>query len=140
MVEEVLQATLVTCYENIGKYELRGTFLSWVKGIGRNLLLKELHARARYVTAEQQVLEQILVKSALAAAERDRDARQERVERLQHCIEKLPEESRHLIQKRYFERLSIRELARSLNRTETWTAVTLFRIRESLRACMAGEV
>jgi RNA polymerase sigma-70 factor, ECF subfamily len=140
MVEEVLQATLVTCYENIGKYELRGTFLSWTKGIGRNLLLKELHARARYVTAENDVLERIVVEAALANAERDEGRQQDLVERLRHCIEKLPDPSRKLIERRYFERTTVKQLAQTLNRTESWTAVTLFRIRDVLRSCMGEEV
>ena len=140
MVEEVLQATLVQTYESIQKYELRGTFLSWVKGIGRNLLLKELRARSRYVSTENDILDQIVVNSALAGAEAADDRQEQVVARLVKCIENLPEESRQLIHKRYFDRLSIRDLARSLNRTETWTAVNLFRIREDLRAAMAKEI
>jgi RNA polymerase sigma-70 factor, ECF subfamily len=141
MVEEVLQSTLVECYECIGRYELRGTFLAWVKGIGRNLLLKELHARARYVTVEEDTLERIVVESALENTSEAADDRQlEMVERLRRCIQKLPDASRHLIERRYFERTTVKSLAKSLSRTETWTAVNLFRIREALRACMAGEV
>jgi RNA polymerase sigma-70 factor, ECF subfamily len=140
MVEEVLQNTLVTCYENIGKYELRGTFLSWVKGIGRNLLLKELHARSRYVVVENDVLERIVVDAALASADKAEGRQQDMVERLRQCIDKLPDPSRQLVNRRYFERTTVRDLAQSLNRTESWAAVTLFRIREALRVCMAGEV
>ena len=139
MVEEVLQATLVTCYEIIGKYELRGTFLPWVKGIGRNLLLKELNARSRYVTAENDTLERIVLEAALANAERDEGRQEELVERLRRCIEKLPEASRKLIERRYFDRITVKQMAQNLNRTETWTAVTLFRIRDVLRSCMGGE-
>lgn len=138
MVEEVLQSTLVTCYENIQKYELRGTFLSWVKGIGRNLLLKELHARARYVTAENDVLERVVVEAALESAQ-GADREQEYVERLRRCLGELPEHSMSLIHQRYFDRLTVREIARRLNRTESWAAVTIFRIREALRNCMTKE-
>jgi len=138
MVEEVLQATLVECYEHIGRYEPRGTFLAWVKGIARNLLLKELHARSRYVAVEDDALERMVVESALRSTPEAEDRQQEQVERLRECIEKLPEGSRQLIKQRYFDRLSVKELARALHRTENWTAVTLFRIREILRACMAA--
>ena len=139
MVEEVLQATLVECYENIRRYELRSTFLPWIKGIGRNLLRREIAARARCVATEGDQLERILLETALADDDADADRQQELVERLHACLEKLPEAWRKMIERRYFDRLSIRELARSMDRTETWAAVNLFRIRDALRACMAGE-
>lgn len=139
MVEEILQSTLVVCYENIQKYELRGTFLPWIKGIGRNLLLKELHARSRYVLSEADVLDRIVAESALASAERD-DAREEEwLVQLEQCIKKLPEDWRQMVQKRYFDRLSVKALARLFHRSETSTAVTLFRIRDMLRTCMLRE-
>lgn len=138
MVEEVLQSTLVTCYENILKYERRGTFLSWVKGIGRNLLLKELHARARYVAAENDVIERVVVEAALEE-EQGAEREEEYAERLRACLAGLPDHSRDLVLKRYYDRLTVREIARRMNRTETWAAVTLFRIREVLRECMMKE-
>lgn len=138
MIEDVLQNALVTCYENITKYEPRGTFLSWVKGIARNLLLKELKARSRCVPAEDDFLERIVVESALASAQ-GIENEEEYVERLRLCLTKLPETSRTLIQQRYFNRLSVKEIANLHQRTETWTAVALFRIRETLRVCMTKE-
>jgi RNA polymerase sigma-70 factor (ECF subfamily) len=138
MIEDVLQYTLVTCYENIAKYEPRGTFLAWVKGIARNLLLKELNARSRCVPAEDDFLERIMAESSLASAQGN-DNEEETVEHLRECLAKLPDHSRTMIQQRYFNRLSVREMAKLNQRTETWTAVTLFRIRETLRECMSRE-
>lgn len=139
MIEEVLQSTLVVCYENIGKYELRGTFLSWTKGIARNLLLKEVKARARYVSPDEDALDRIAIDAAMNSIQAQ-DREEAYVERLRTCLTKLPEASRQLIQQRYFNRVSVRELARLNNRTESWTAVALFRIRDILRDCMMKEV
>lgn len=138
MVEEVLQATLVTAYEIIQRYERRGTFLSWLKGIGRNLLLKELHARARYVAAEDDVLERIIVGAALESAKGDERAH-EHVERLRLCLARLPEDARRLIQQRYYNGMTVKEMARLANKTETSVAVALFRIRETLRDAVTKE-
>jgi len=139
MIEEVLQSTLVVCYENIGKYERRGTFLSWTKGISRNLLLKEIKARSRYVTHEEDVLERIVVDAAMNSLQA-RDREEAYVERLRNCLTKLPGESRKLIEQRYFNKLSVRDLARLNSRTETWIAVNLFRVRDMLKDCMMKEV
>lgn len=138
MIEDVLQNALVTCYENIANYEIRGTFLPWVKGIARNLLLKELKARSRCVPAEDDFLERVIAESALASS-KSIEREEENVERLRDCLSKLPEQSRTLIQQRYYHRLSVREMAKLHQKTETWTAVNLFRIREMLRDCMNKE-
>lgn len=140
MVEEVLQSTLVVCYEKIHNYELRGTFLCWVKGIARNLNFKELSSRSRYLSAKDDFLDRLVLDSAMETMGAAQDRAEEWVERLKVCIGKLPDFSREMIEKRYYENLSIRTLAQVLEKPESWTAVTLFRIREILRKCMVGEV
>ncbi len=140
MVEEVLQATLVVCYEKIHKYELRGTFLCWVKGIARNLNFKELASRSRYLNVKDDFLDRLVLDSALETMGGGQDRAEEWVERLKVCIGKLPAASRAMIEKRYFENMSIRTLAQVLEKPESWTAVNLYRIREILRKCMMGEV
>ena len=138
MVEEVLQATLVTAYENIDRYERRGTFLPWIKGIGRNLLLKELHARSRYVMTGADDLERIVVAAALESTH-GADREQESIERLKHCLERLPDEARRLVQQRYYKGMTVKEMARLMNKTETSVAVALFRVRETLRQAILKE-
>ncbi len=139
MVEEVLQHTLVVSYENMGKYERRGTFLSWTKGIARNLMLKELKARSRFVAPGEDELDRIVLDAAMNSVQAQ-DREEEYVDHLRHCLTKLPEESRQLIQQRYYNKLSIRELAQIHHKTETWVAVALFRVRDILRDCMMKEV
>ena len=139
MIDEVLQSTLVMCYEIIHKYERRGTFLSWVKGIARNLLLKEVRTRSRYVSPDEDLLDRIVVEASVNSLQAQ--AREEEyVDHLRECLKQLPEESRQLIQRRYFNGMSVRDLAKAYNRTESWTAVALFRIRDILRVCMMKEV
>ena len=51
-------------------------------------------------------------------------------------IAKLEPPSRKLIDERYARKMSVAELARSYGRSESWVAVTLFRIRRALHACL----
>jgi RNA polymerase sigma-70 factor (ECF subfamily) len=136
MVDEVLQASYVACYHAIARYEPRGTFLSWLKGIARNLLLKELHDQARTARLESRILEEALARSGIMSAAEGEDP--DPAERLRGCLEKLPPHARDLVEKRYAGRASISQLARVVKRSESWVAVTLFRIRESLRACLSS--
>ncbi|MEI6147989.1 MAG: sigma-70 family RNA polymerase sigma factor [bacterium] len=139
MVEEVLQTTFITLYENIAKYERRGTFIPWAKGMARNLLLKELHARSRDVTSDGDLIERIMLRSAVEST-KGMDREEEYAEKLRGCLKELPEISHRLVQQRYFDGLSVKAIAKLTNRTETWTAVALFRIRDLLRKCMMKEV
>ena len=91
MVEEVLQHTLVVSYENIAKYERRGTFLSWTKGIARNLMLKELKARSRYVAPGEDELDRIVLDASMQSVQA-LDREEAYVEHLRNCLTKLPAE------------------------------------------------
>lgn len=134
MVDEVLQAAFVACYQNLLKYEPRGTFLSWLKGIAKNLLRKELAELARAAAVEGRSLEGRVA----AASVRSLDEEDEASRKLRQCVEKLPPHARELITRRYTDRRSIRDIAQALHKSESWVAVTLFRLREGLRACLAG--
>jgi RNA polymerase sigma-70 factor (ECF subfamily) len=137
MVDEVLQATFVTCYQIIGQYQRRGTFLPWLKGIARNLLLKELKERARYLLAQDDVLEEALVRQGIDSAQETDLEREELAGRLRKCLDQLEKVARELIAKRYGEGMAIGRLALLFKRTESWVAVTLFRIRQTLRTCLS---
>ncbi len=138
MVDEVVQAAFVACYENIRRYEPRGTFLSWLKGFARNLLLRELRERARTVEVEGDLLQGLLVRAGLSSLQAPDPPDESRTLRLRACLERLGPDSRALVARRYEKRLPIRRIAQFLRRSESWVAVTLFRIRETLRSCMAG--
>jgi len=136
MVDEVLQAVFVACYEKIRVYELRGTFLPWLKGIAKNLLLKELHQRAKYVLAENDALESLIVEEGIALFDVGEERREDSLRRLKDCLSKLTPRSRELIAEKYTRRVPIVKMARSFQKSESWIAVTLFRIREALRTCI----
>lgn len=137
MVDEVLQAVFVVCYEKIRVYEPRGTFLPWLKGIAKNLLLKELQQRAKYVVAENDALESLIVEEGMSSLrESPEDRREDSVRRLEDCLSKLTPRSRELIEEKYTRRAPIVQMAQSFRKSESWVAVTLFRIREALRTCI----
>ena len=133
MVDEVLQATFVACFENIRTYEPRGTFSFWLRGIARNQLLKELRQRARHDHVGGDVLEATL---AAAAATQVPAASDDHEPALQRCLEQVTPRVRDLLQRRYVERITVKQLALDLDHSETWVSVTLHRTRAFLRECL----
>ena len=135
MVDEVLQATFVACFESISTYELRGTFAFWLRGIARIRLLKELHQRARHDHLGGDALEATLAGMAatqVANAAASDDAAPD----LSHCLEQITPRVRDLLRRRYVEQIPVKILAVELARTETWVSVTLHRTRAILRECL----
>jgi RNA polymerase sigma-70 factor (ECF subfamily) len=133
MVDEVLQATFVACFESIRTYEPRGTFSSWLRGIARNRLLKELRQRARHDHVGGDVLEATL---AAAAAAQVAAASDEHEPELQRCLDQVTPRVRALLQRRYVDRIAVKQLALELGQSETWVSVTLHRTKAILRDCL----
>ncbi len=133
MVDEVLQATFVACYESIRTYEPRGTFSFWLRGIARNRLLKELRQRARHDHVGADVLEATLAEVAAAQVA---SATDQADPRLQHCLDQVTPRVRELLQRRYVDQVSVKQLAVELAHTETWVSVTLHRARAFLKECL----
>lgn len=135
MVDEVLQATFVACFESIRTYEPRGTFAFWLRGIARIRLLKELHQRARHDHLGSDALEATLAGMA-AAQVADADTGDDSALDLTSCLDQVTPRVRDLLHRRYVEQISVKHLAVELARTETWVSVTLHRTRAFLRECL----
>ena len=144
LVDEVVQSAFVEAYRNLSNYELRGTFVSWVKGFARNLLKRELAQRARLVSTDQEVLEGLVSSASLdALAEEDAaDGRREDLARIERCLAALSPRARLMAERRFVEQVPINRIAQQFKQTRAAIANALSRIRASLRTCVeaAGEV
>jgi RNA polymerase sigma-70 factor, ECF subfamily len=133
MVDEVLQATFVACFESIHTYEVRGTFSFWLRGIARNRLLKELRQRARHDHVGNDVLESTMSEIAASHMANTSDVAEPE---LAHCLQQVTPRLRDLMHRRYVDKITVKQLAVELARTETWVSVSLHRTRTFLRECL----
>ena len=138
MVDEVMQGTYVTAFEKLATYEARGTLKAWVAGIARNLVRRELDGRRRSQALDGEVLDQVLAQAAYERSEREDDTVPEReLATLRRCLDELAPEARRLVDERYLADKPVNEIARLLQRSAHWVAVSLFRIRKTLHLCLA---
>jgi RNA polymerase sigma-70 factor (ECF subfamily) len=140
MVEDVLQGTFVTCFRVLDTYEPRGTFVAWLKGIAKNLLLKEFKERSRYAAVEGSALEEMVIHHRLEAIDREegREAARETA-RLLECMDRLPDRTRELVRRRYWDRAPVKTLARQFKKRAGTIAGILRRARHSLLLCMEAD-
>lgn len=137
MVEEALQATYVSVWENLGRYEPRGTFLSWLKGFGLRRLRRELEAQRR--TCPEGSLHGLLaVADADALASEAVRPYEGQLKRLTGCLEALDAAARELIELRYRDGWSLDRLAARLGKSSGALANILFRLRRRLRDCLGA--
>lgn len=128
MVDEVVQGAYVRAFEQLAGYRAGGTFLAWLKGIARNLLVQEFDRRAR------------LAPVAETHAPMPDPQVEDLSARLNHCLEELSPTARKLMDLRYGERVPVQEIAERLGRTASSVSVSLFRLRNALATCLGSEV
>ena len=141
MMEEILQETYVTAFEKLGQYRQEGAFLPWLKAIARHRLYQHWRERRRAATVQHDDLATLVAEHGLAAVDGEADgeeefARSEEVQRLAVCLDKLPARARLLLERRYRDGHPLSRLAQQFKRTVEALSVTLFRLRQQVRACI----
>ncbi len=138
LVEEVVQATYVTAFSILERYEPRESLTSWLKGIARNRLSEELRRMQRSQPLPADLTEQLVAADCAAALELDEHQAQ-MAQRLRGCVERLPPRTRQLIELRYWQDQPITALAQRLAQPAVNLAALLYRARRTLLACLQGK-
>jgi len=139
LVEEILQATLLKAYDILPKYELRRTFVQWLKGIARNLLRQELHSRGRHLSMASRTLEAVVAEACMADLETPAIEASEPDAALRECMDRLAPHARELLDRRYGQGLPLNRIAQQFKKPADTICVTLHRIRETLRQCLSAK-
>ncbi len=134
LVEEVLQATYVACFESLARYEPRGTLLPWLKGIAYNRLRRELESRTRHAHVDE--LERLLVGETARQVDDAPGPDEAVLAALLRCLERLGPQARELLELRHSHDVSIDTLATRFARSRSAIASMLKRIRFTVRSCM----
>ena len=136
-VEDLAQETFIAAFESLGNFRQDEDFGYWLKGIARNKLL--MHLRRTYQHGE--ALEKLKARAAeeifddLAGRQAGDDS--QAIDRLRHCIEKLPQRLLGVLRARYFDREPVTAIAGRHRTSVSAISSLLFRGRKELQACMA---
>lgn len=136
LVDEVLQASLVACFQSLGNYRSEGTFVPWLKGMARNLLAKRLREQSRHRALEGDELEAVLHEESLRRMSHDQTADDAQQLSLVECLRLLSPRAREMLERHHVQGLSLAVLARQFKQTTLAIASTLKRVRRSLRECV----
>ena len=129
MAFDVTSQVFMKALKNLHKYEFRGVpFASWLYRIAKS----ELYQAFRDKKAERTVnIDSVHVFNVIEEIEQDEN--EENKQRLIQCIAKLKEEDVQLIEMRFFEKRSFKEIGEILEITENNAKVKSFRALEKLK-------
>lgn len=121
--EDVTAEVFQQALAGLPRFEWQGTpFVAWLLGIASHLIARRWERAASHVEIDVDDLE-------MATTSVDAD----RLAWFAQLLERLPEDQRHVIQRRFFDQRSIRDIAQELGRSEGAVKQLQFRAMESLR-------
>ncbi len=134
--EDVLQRVSVTLWRRFDSFEPGSDFVAWACAVAYYEAKNFRRAAAR---SKLHFSDELL---AILADERVADLAQTdvRVEALDHCLEKLDEPARTLVEAAYFEEGSVIKLAEQLGRAPQTLYNKLNVIRRMLAACVTARL
>lgn len=141
-IDEVVQGTWVRVYEQLDRYEPRGTFQAWVCAIARNVLREDLQQRRRgRFAGGSDLLDRLAAEDCLGGlSETESNAKDaeddERLLRLPRCLDRLAPRARQLLEARDRDGFALAELATRFGQSTGTLATLLWRIRRDLRLCL----
>lgn len=129
VAEELAQETFLKLYVRKPHFAGKSRFQTWLYAIGRNLALSYLRREARRRTLPEET---VPLQATLADPE-DAYLADERRRRVYAALCRLKPEYHQALWLRYFEAMSVREVAAVMRKTEKSAGVLLHRARNALR-------
>lgn len=132
IAEEILQETYLRLLECISEWDPGKDLYPWACRFAH---FQVLSYRSR-VRRDKIQFTDSFVDCVAQMHEHRTDQLKLRMEALEHCVERLPDQHQQLLKVAYHSDRSIDEAARSLGRTAVATYQSLTRIRRSLKQCV----
>jgi RNA polymerase sigma-70 factor (ECF subfamily) len=132
--EDTVQETFLRAYRQLGRFDSRSKFGTWLYAIASNCALDLIRARKRRRESDAEPVEPV-IPAADPSPERLALSREVR-QRLSAAMNDLSDAERTAFVMRHFEGVSIDEIARVLGRPNGATRHSVFRAVEKLRRAL----
>ncbi|MBA2482034.1 MAG: sigma-70 family RNA polymerase sigma factor [Planctomycetes bacterium] len=138
-VDDVSQEVFLIAYRNFAAYDPEREFLTWLRGIARNVVANERRKEGRRSRLIRRDVAELLAR-AIDDTQPSSMSLRETHTALRLCIDDLPAHSRELVRLRYEEDLDSDAMGADLGRAGNAVRQALFRVREVLRRCVEGRI
>ncbi len=136
--EEVVQNTYIKAYNILEEFDISRDFNVWLRTLCYYQILSWKKTRQRERSRCASGMDALNEFAQEHDEDKDEHAWSESdiYSALRSCMGNLPERSQELLTRRYEENQSIEEIANALNKTKSWAATTIFRVRASIKKCI----
>lgn len=138
-VYDIVQDAFVDAYRHLDRFDLNRKFGPWLRAICKNRILNFFRSRRVRRDVNLQLLDDAIVEQ-IKSDEGPDDNFLDRLEALRYCVSQLKPAQRELIELRYHARVSVKELAETMNQSAAALSMQLMRMRHSLKRCMQGRL
>ena len=133
MAEDLTSQVFLTAFEQLSRYQHRGTFAAWLFTIARN------KARDHFRRSARQVSMDAIADAAIRPDLLGEIIYADRLNRLDGLIQALPEGELELIRLRYVAELSLAEIGALVHRSEEATRKAISRLLARLQSQMEDD-
>ena len=132
LVDELAQETFLIAHQKLASFRSSDPILAWLQSIAWQLLRRE---RKRYLLDQKNHSRLIDHLSIFETAEFEQ-ARDDRVEYLERCLERLDDTAKGLVEQRYVKGMNPKEMSDQSGKSSTAIRIALYRCRQQLRECI----
>ena len=133
---DVLQETNLVLWRRADEFNIGENFGGWARKVAYYQVLAFYRNHQR----EKLLFDADLVTALAEQSERQFSREKEWKAALKHCLQKLPEHQRRLVQQRYLPGSSVQRIADETGRPVGSLSQSLYRIRETLRNCIHSQL
>lgn len=134
-VYDIVQDAFVDAYRHLERFDLSRQFGPWLRAICKNRILNLFRSRRVRRDVNLTIIDDALAEQVQSEEAQD-DNFLDRLEAMRHCIAKLKPAQKELIELRYHARLSVKELAETMNLSAAALSMQLMRMRHAIKRCM----
>jgi len=134
--DDVFQEVSLVLWEKFDQYDPSRPFGAWARGIAAKKMLQRRDKQGRLPTPFPPES----VVAILNAFDRQDDQVGPEAEALRICIQNLPARSQKMLELRYAESLSVKQIAQQVSISTASAFKTLTRLRSSLLECIASRL
>lgn len=134
---DVLQECNIVLWRKAKEFKEGSAFIPWAFAIARFQVLAHLRDRKR---KQDKLLSPEVAELIASELEGHAECFEDLQTALRLSVNKLPDNSRHLIDLRYFRRLPVQHIAEATERKLSAVKVALMRVRQGLKKCIDREL
>src|SRR5208282_894698 len=117
--DDLAQEVFLVAYRDLATCRSADSLRGWLLGIARNMAIEHIRSEARRRLREKGPLATQLAQWRIEQLEQDPEEgleHEQKLETLRNCVEKLPPESRQVVEEHYFQRQSVESIAQRQGR------------------------